>query len=721
MSLATPARGASLVTLPHPRQAHLAQIIYSLALRGFESRTFGIVPMSNLMSNLSPRFAFRPVFHIAVVLSSCMAATLLSGCVDPELDKQAKFQKQLDEVSAGYVAAVGGDPAMLSTAPTDEALTALRALGNRARSLSGGTASQEESARALAASISRTTGSIALARAAWLESGQEIVRDLAINASSLAADLDAVAQAGEDLNLSSASDGAREVKAASAADMRAFQEEVRSIEVPAAQLAQRIAEGSARLSQLNQESALLARKARESTPAAGLAFVEEAAEIQSDARTLQTSVENDTIVADEVGSAGAYASARLTAAQNTQAAASNAIEFLGAYDADIKGQSGKSREMATELRRNAASLLKAIDDERAGALKSAYEGAIADFSSASAGAGGSGADATALANTLMIEELRLLSTQIAGLGAQGRMLAMASVAGNSAALATVRTDAEAAITAFKEKATTAADQFANLGEDPALSGLKTYIDGVKKVADGLTVETLMTPVAVVEVKKPAVAKSNAAASSGRSSSGGSSTGIDDPDAFIAQLAALSGDPSAAAALFVGAIDDSTAVGKAMKSAVGSMMSAMRPVSEAMTAKFGSASLGSMQGGMGGVDVASFASLTKRSNDGTRAVYGAEGGTEFTFVKGANGWAIDMGEAMRANGMTDEQIDQMAPMMGMIIGPMMASMKKAAAEVAARINADEFGTVEEAQAALQEAIGAGVAGAIGGGLGAPGTR
>ena len=666
------------------------------------------------MSNLSPRFAFRPVFHIAVVLSSCMAATLLSGCVDPELDKQAKFQKQLDEVSAGYVAAVGGDPAMLSTAPSDEALTALRALGNRARGLSGGTASQEESARALAASISRTTGSIALARAAWLESGQEIVRDLAINASSLAADLDAVAQAGEDLNLSSSTDDAREVKAASAADMRAFQEEVRQIEVPAAQLAQRIAEGSARLSQLNQESALLARKARESTPAAGLAFVEEAALIQSDARTLQTSVENDTIVADQVVSQGEYASARLTAAQNTQAAATNAIEFLGTFDADIKGQSGKSREMANELRRNAQSLLKAIDDERAGALKSAYEGAIADFSSASAGAGGSGADSAALANTLMIEELRLLSTQIAGLGAQGRMLGMESVADNAAALATVRTEAEAVITAFKEKATTAADQFANLGEDPALAGLKSYIDGVKKVADGLTVDKLMTPVAVVEVKKPAAAKAiGAGASSGRSSSGESNTGIADPDAFVAKLAALSGDPSAAAALFVGAIDDSTPIGKAMKSMVGSMMTAMKPVSDAMIEKFGSASLGSMAGGMGALDVSSLGNLTQRSNDGTRAVYGAEGGTEITFVKGANGWAIDMSEAMRANGMTDEQIDQMAPMMSMMMGPMMGSMKKAATEVAARIAADEFATVEEAQAALQEMMAAGAAGALGG--------
>ena len=666
------------------------------------------------MSNLSPRFAFRPVFHIAVVLSSCMTATLLSGCVDPELDKQAKFQQQLDEVSAGYVAAVGGDPAMLSTAPSDEALTALRALGNRARGLSGGTASQEESARALAASISRTTGSIALARAAWLESGQEIVRDLAINASSLAADLDAVAQAGEDLNLSSSTDDAREVKAASAADMRAFQEEVRQIEVPAAQLAQRIAEGSARLSQLNQESALLARKARESTPAAGLAFVEEAALIQSDARTLQTSVENDTIVADQVVSQGEYASARLTAAQNTQAAATNAIEFLGTFDADIKGQSGKSREMANELRRNAQSLLKAIDDERAGALKSAYEGAIADFSSASAGAGGSGADSAALANTLMIEELRLLSTQIAGLGAQGRMLGMESVADNAAALATVRTEAEAVITAFKEKATTAADQFANLGEDPALAGLKTYIDGVKKVADGLTVDKLMTPVAVVEVKKPAAAKAiGAGASSGRSSSGESNTGIADPDAFVAKLAALSGDPSAAAALFVGAIDDSTPIGKAMKSMVGSMMTAMKPVSDAMIEKFGSASLGSMAGGMGALDVSSLGNLTQRSNDGTRAVYGAEGGTEITFVKGANGWAIDMSEAMRASGMTDEQIDQMAPMMSMMMGPMMGSMKKAATEVAARIAADEFATVEEAQAALQEMMAAGAAGALGG--------
>ena len=143
------------------------------------------------------------------------------------------------------------------------------------------------------------------------------------------------------------------------------------------------------------------------------------------------------------------------------------------------------------------------------------------------------------------------------------------------------------------------------------------------------------------------------------------------------------------------------------------MTAMKPVSDAMIEKFGSASLGSMAGGMGALDVSSLGNLTQRSNDGTRAVYGAEGGTEITFVKGANGWAIDMSEAMRASGMTDEQIDQMAPMMSMMMGPMMGSMKKAATEVAARIAADEFATVEEAQAALQEVMAASAGGALGG--------
>lgn len=668
------------------------------------------------------RSGFSVTCSRALLVAGCLATTLVVGCADPELEKQAAFEKQLNEVAMAYAGTLGSRPDLLSAQPTDESITALRSLSDKARSLSGGTAAQQEAAKSLAASVSRTVGSLELARAAWIESGHQIVRDMALSAANLAADMDAIAQASSTISLDDARGGATAMRDGVESAIRAGRESAGAAEAAASQLNKRVGEGTARLSQLEQEAAVLLRKARDSSAAAGLAFVEEAAAIKSEARTLQTAVSTDAIEADTLNSMASFTAQAQRSAQSIGEAAGRALELLGEFEGDVKSQAAKTRELATELRRNAESLMKSIADERGGALKSAYENAASDFEKASGGASGSSKDARALENLLTSESLRLHTTRLSGIGAQARMLAMAGAGGGSE-FGELKTEAEALITALREKATAAADALASEAEDSPLADFKKHVDGLKKAADEMTVDRLLAPPAPVEEKKPAVARG--AGSSGRSMSG-SGTGVQDLEAFIEKLKSLSNDPGAASKFYADAIDDSSPSAKAMKSLVVSLGEAVEPMTEAMIEKFGSADLSSLGGGggagMGGmsVDPSSFANLSEVSNDGERAVYSA-GEQEIVFVKTPSGWKIDLLEALRARGMDSDQIDQMAPMLGTMMAPMISSMKRAASEIAAKIRSGEITTAEEASAALQQAMMQGMGGGLGGGMrGRPGA-
>ncbi len=641
------------------------------------------------------RTASRHAARRASLVALCLATALGSGCNDPELEKQAAFERQFNAVAADYAKTLGDRPDLLSANPTDESIAALRAVADRAKGLSGGSAGQQAAARTLAASVYRTSASIELARAAWIESGQEIVRDLAMSASGLAADLESVASAAEALDLSDSRSKIDGQKSDGDKAMRALQEAVRQLEGPANKLADDVSKGTARLSNLGQEVAVLLRKARESSPAAGLALVEEAAAIKAEARTLTRKVAEGSTAGEMMMAESRLVNAALRAAQGLQSSAGEALELLNGFEADIDGQAAKSREMAAGLRRASENLMKSVADERAGALKAAYDAAATDLESASADA-----SSDALRNTLVCEDLRLRVTQLTGIGSQGRMLL--SAGGPSAAgLAEVRTTADAAIATLKEKANAAAEQYANAGEDPATAGLKSYADGVKKMADNLTADKLLAPPAFVEVKAAANSGRSGSGGGGGSGAGAAADGITDLNAFIAQLRSAK-DPSESSKLVITAMDDSTPTGKAMQSMASSMLDAMKPLFTAMTEKFGAEAAAKLAGdggggggGLGGLG--SLATITEKSNDGSTAIFSVQGGNDLTFVKTPKGWKLDM-----LAGMDDAQADQiaqMAPMMGMIIAP----MKKMAETIAAKIRAGEYASAEEVQAAMQQEL------------------
>ena len=642
---------------------------------------------SSIFSGASTRpFATR--FTIGV--ATCVAAVLVAGCNDPELEKQAAFERQFNAVAAEYAKTLGDRPDLLSANPTDESIAALRSVADRAKALSGGSAGQQAAARSLAASVYRTTASIGIARAAWLESGEEIVRGLAMSASGLAADLESVAAAAEGMDLSDARGAADGQKTDGSRAMRALQDSVRQLEGPANKLSADVSKGTARLSELGQEVAVLLRKARESSPAAGFALVEEAAAIKTEARKISRKTSDDSIDAESMMAQSRLVNSALRAAQGLQSSASAALDLLNGFEADIDGQAAKSREMAAGLRRAADTLMKSIADERAGALKAAYEAAASDLATSA-----SDAESDALRNTLTCEDLRMRVTQISGLGAQGRMLMSAAgdASGKTAAgLGELKSAAEAAITALKEKATAAAEQYANAGEDPATAGLKAYADGVKKMADGLTVDNLIMP-PPIEVKVAAKPQGkNAGGASGRSMSGGASAGAADLETLIASLSSAGDNPITGSQILIDAIDDSTPAGKAMKSMMEAMMEKFGADS---VSKIGAAGGGAGAGGIGNMtSAAKMTNLTKKSNDGQTAVYTTEDGKDITFVKTATGWKVDM-----LAGMDEAQVDQMeqmAPMMGMMIGP----MKKAAESIAAKIRSGEIASAVDVSAAMQ---------------------
>ena len=650
---------------------------------------------------------------LAACVATALSASLLVGCGDPKLAEQAKFEKEFNTVASSYESAVRGNTALLSSNPSSESVAALRALAEQAKALSGGTAAQQEAATQLAASMYRTAGSIELARVSRIEAEQEIARSVAFNASLLAADLDAIGAAAEALDYSNATAVPEAMKSATANATRTLQEEVRTLERPLGQLVAEISSRTAELARLESEAAVSMRRARESSAKIAEDYVNEAARIQEEARGVRNTLAEKTIEADDKAISLNLTQVELESVKAVQVAATEALDFVSGFRAEVDGAATKVRDLAAELKKKSDAIMKSIAEERAGALKSAYEAAAADFANAASSTGSSPAS-DALRTALMSEELRLKVTEVLGLGSHGRMVA----ATGGSDLAALKSQAETAITALKEKAAAAADAMAAIS-DEKLAELKASIDETKKMADGLSVDTLLAPPALAEKPKTAK-KSSGAGSTGRSMSGDTGDRVEDIEAWVGQYnAAVESKPSSAVEMMLAVMDDSTSIGKAMKDMSAPMMSAMAPLYDAMQAKFGTTKLELGGGGMGGGGMAAglgsgVSSLEKVSVDADRAVFKDGNGQETVFVKTDAGWKVDLTSALEAQGMSAEQFEQMLPMLQGMMGPMMGLMKKAAADVAAKIESGEITSADDAGAAMQAAIQEAAASMMGGG-------
>ena len=155
-------------------------------------------------------------------------------------------------------------------------------------------------------------------------------------------------------------------------------------------------------------------------------------------------------------------------------------------------------------------------------------------------------------------------------------------------------------------------------------------------------------------------------------SGGDAGAGESLEAIMAKIAATEGDPEASAKLMAELIDDSTPAAKAMKSMAAELPSAMKPVMDALTEKFGAEGAKALQdgmagmvGGMGrGMNPAMLKGLNEKSNDGTTAVFESDGGQQITFVKTSSGWKFDMFAGM--DPAQAQMMDQAAAMMSMMI-------------------------------------------------------
>ncbi len=648
---------------------------------------------------------------LAFGASGALAAAVLSGCADPAVERQVKFDAQLAEVTDAYAKLLGETPELLSGAPSEESLSSLRGLIGRAKGLSGGSGAQETAARDLAASMSHTAALIGLMRANTMEADHETRRGIALSASALAAELEAIAAAAGSMDLAADRATAQAARDAASRSARALQESVQAVEAPIGQLSTRMSESAARLNELNQETAVLLRKARESNPPTALAFVEEAATVQESARSTRTALETDGIASADLTLEKSLTEGKRAAEQAMQAAASRALDLLSSFEADVQSQTAKTAELARELRGQAKSIMQAIADERNGALRAVYDQLAEDLGSVGASAG-------SLADAVTTDEIRAAMTELAGLGAEGRML-LATAGSDSAAVGEIKAKAEALLTSLREKVTAASDRLGAAEDEAVASPMRAFVNGVKTRLDGLTVDSLLTPPAVVEA--PRAAQRPRGASSGRSLAGSSfgQSGVDDIDAFIARYnEMLTSDPVGATSHMMGAIDESKPGMRSMKRISQISADAMRPMIDAMIERFGVESLaglaqgmaGGMGGGMGGAmggmggmggmaGGGAATPLTKKSEDGNRAVFASASGQETVFTKVGGKWVLDLGEA---GAMSEEQLaamEQMAPMIDMAIGP----MKTAAATVAAKIRSGEITSADQVMAAFQQEI------------------
>jgi len=648
--------------------------------------------------------------------AGALAAAVLAGCSDPAVERQARFDAQFADVSAAYSKLLG-ELDILSGSPSEESLSSLRSLVGRARGLSGGSSAQDTAARTLAANMSHTAALAGLMRATTMESDHETRRGIALSANALAAELEAIAAASAAIDLAGDRAAAQAARDAAGRSARGLRESIQAVEAPIGQLSARMSESAARLSELNQETAVLLRKARESNPRTALAFVEEASTVRGSLRTTRTALETDAIATGDLAIEKSMQEGKLASAQQLQAAAGRALDLLAEFEADVQTQTAKTVELARELRKQAQAMMRAVADERAGALRSAYEQIAEDLSAVGASAG-------SLADAVATDEIRAALSELAGLGSEGRML-LAS--GDAGGVGEIKAKAESLLNDLREKVTSASDRLGAAEDEVVPSQMRGFLEAVKRQLDGMTVESLLSPPAVTEAPR-AAAPARSAPSTGRSLSGASlgQGSIDDIDAFMARYnEMLTRDPVGAGAFLLGAVDESKPGLRVMKRMTQMSAEAMRPMVEAMVEKFGIDSLSSLSGGMGAMGggvpgMGGLASLganqqpmRKKSDDGSRAVFVNDSGDETAFVKSGGKWMLDLGELAEEISAQAEGLEQMAPMMEMAMGP----MKTAAATVAARIRSGELTSADEVMTAFQTEIMS----SFGGGGGAGGRR
>jgi uncharacterized protein YcfJ len=113
-------------------------------------------------------------------------------------------------------------------------------------------------------------------------------------------------------------------------------------------------------------------------------------------------------------------------------------------------------------------------------------------------------------------------------------------------------------------------------------------------------------------------------------------------------------------------------------------------------------------------------ITVKSESGNSAILvDSEDGTEVSFVKQNGRWFMDLNSTMDTVMQENPEMEQMLPMVGMMVNPLIKQIRDASQQVAQGIQSGQYATADDAMSAMSDKVGEIVGGLLGGMMGGGG--
>ena len=658
----------------------------------------------------------RPRFIASLLAISSVA--FVTGC-----EEQSANEDPLASISADYAEVLRSRPVIREDVETpDESSQMLRSLAGGLRS--AGAEVNEHASAILATRIYLSSATFDFDEALRMESKAGRLRSMA---RMMAADADLLANAAanaEALDISSANlaieaglSAARERLARAESELEVMQAQVDKAKDQRAMKLAEAAEYERYAIQFQEEGA-------DKGPRAGLDEINESIFNRQEANSRRIAAAQDDISILTVSPTMALIGAER---EGQLAVADGAREARRVAEARLE----ESRSYANDVRRtletigeNVNLLLRESVELETTQILPRLEAAIGDYETVASTArvltrGGSRDDAEAGWLTIsnaqfnagrcqweMASVLERRADVLGRLAAGGVLVDPAGVRQDLESAAAARDEGLAAAEASFNQAL---ESLANIkGGDADTARIQQAIDGSISLLKGIPSSAEMLETAGKSSSSPGM--------SSPAASGGSGNGFGTP----AQLAAFMSDPNSqmdpeAFKRFQSAIVATTSSGKSIQSLL-TAGSVMLPLFEALSAKFGSAAVMSEMKSSGAMANTPLPTFKVDSVDGdTARLVSSDGSQKLLAVKTADGWKIDLDETV-AN---DPQAAMMAEMMGPMIQQMLQPLSKAVNDLATKVRAGTYANVQEAMAALEQAMGQAMPSGLGGGGGGGG--
>lgn len=680
--------------------------------------------MRFMMSCASLRSALRA--PLAVVLLAGSSTLLVTGCKDATLESRADSQATIRKVADEFEKAMAKHLAQES----EGSLQTLASLQTQLEGLRDTSSEQQAAAGLLSASIAQTAANLEFGQALEMSRALQHERLRTAAAADAAATLSAIADAHKDIPLTAERTYLQEQKRSGETSLRAAQESLQQLEGPMGELRTRVTERKSELAALQGVVEDLRRRAIEAGAMAGFPMVEQAAVEREKIRDVRASVAIDELELSRLEPDHARTNLAHEGAKGVVAAADGAMDELESFAQTLASESAASSKAAEEYRTLVESRLAEIVPARE-ALKASYASteqfltkainAAARSSSARNEVARHGKAAKRSAQASMAA---LFADQAANATSDIQLhLALAGAgelfggaAKQQAAIDALTQERDAALNRAKEVLVEAIGEIGEPQEsdDGATRGLRNSLNTMLASIDGQLanpIGSIIEPAAAKKADAPRAGASGGASDGEVFRSGGGFASLEEFEAILG-----GGDGQAATAAMTKAFRASTPAGRAMVDGMSGMFTAMDPVIEAASEKWG-AEAGQA---MAAANPFMSGALKPGVKGATKAEYtmpGAMGQEQkLVLVKDGDAWFVDADQLLPGGDVPPEMAGMMA---GMLKG-MADSMRKAADSIAERIRSGDISTPEQLQQELMQAMmsGMGGMGGAGGGLGGP---